>query len=91
MTDLRSLTWDELSTRTDAHLDEMKRRNAISDATDEELLLELLSRHELGPTPIHRTFVQPAVEIFVGIGRDHTATVTLFPDGLEVLKGMVPQ
>ena len=81
---MNNYTYDEL------HF-EIARRDVIREASSEELLLELIRRSPIPhhKTPPKRAFHTPHVDICVGIGKDHTADITLDVDSLVALEELV--
>ena len=59
---------------------------SLSQYTDEELLYELISRRRTFDVPYTRRYVCPHKEITVGIGEDHSATITLDAEALAKMK-----
>ena len=57
----------------------------LKEFTTVELLREIMSRERIAPGPFRREFVSPHVEAVVGIGKDHTATISVDEEALEVL------
>jgi len=56
--------------------------------TDLKLLAELFRRSSdrLAGSPVKRTYVTPHTDLCIGIGPDHTASITLDNDALEELR-----
>jgi len=63
-------------------------RKLMKTYSDIELLAELINRNftRLMLTPKNRQFVSPHVGLCVGIGKDHTADITIDVDALSELK-----
>jgi len=67
------------------------RRLKVHEATEEELLFELLSRSVLSPAPIKKQFHTPHHEVVFGIGNDDTACLQLDVDSFQVLKKRIAE
>ena len=63
----------------------------VKEATDEELLLELLSRNNLSECPGKKEFYTPHTEAIIGIGNDDVAYIQLDNDSLKVLQDRVAE
>ena len=61
----------------------------VKEATDEELLLELLSRNNLSECPRKKEFYTPHTEAIIGIGDDDVAYIQLDDDSLKTLKNRI--
>ena len=61
----------------------------VNEVTNEELLLELLSRQKLNIAPIKKQFHTIHSEAIIGIGKDDVAYIQLDNDSLVVLKNLV--
>lgn len=64
----------------------MDTNKKLADATDEELLYVLLKRNGQGTAPVNTTRAVPYLISCVGIGKDHTADITLPVEDFEVLE-----
>ena len=75
-----------------SELDSLKESN-MAHCSDIELLAELMKRNhgQLNPTPKKRQFVSSHVELCIGIGRDHTANITIDVDALSELRQLTEQ
>lgn len=51
-------------------------------------LRELIDNNTHGPVPVSRKFVEPEnwIDVCIGIGKDHTACITLHKEDYEALK-----
>ncbi|WP_162619423.1 hypothetical protein [Salinicola peritrichatus] len=54
----------------------------MADLTDIDLLAELIRRRGVGHAPKRREYHTPHYDVCVGVGRDHTADITLDGDSL---------
>lgn len=58
---------------------------SLKQATDQELLRELLSRQELRPGPLKTTYESPHKSATIAIGPDHTVSINICVDALDEL------
>lgn len=58
-----------------------------STASTEDLLRELLRRHDPQPGPNSMMFIEPVRVAVLGIGRDHSATLIVHEPDLKALMG----
>ena len=63
----------------------------VKEATDEELLLELLSRNNLSECSRKKEFYTSHTEAIIGIGNDDVAYIQLDNDSLKVLQDRVAE
>lgn len=55
--------------------------------SDEAILRELVLRNDTLPAPTHRE-PAPAIEVLVGIGKDHSCFIAFYPEAFaELTKG----
>lgn len=57
---------------------------SLSSYSDEQLLLELVSRHKAMPCPRSRTTRD--FDFLIGIGKDNSIDISFFKDDLEALQ-----
>lgn len=56
--------------------------------TNQQIVAELLNRHELFPAPIKREYGSGHVEACIEIDKDHTCTLTIDEEALAALAGI---
>lgn len=63
--------------------------NSVKDATDEQLLFELIQRNKLHPAPVKKTFGTAHHEVVIEIGNDDVAWLQIDADSLKILKNKI--
>lgn len=63
----------------------------VKDATDQELVFELLKRNVIHDAPVKVENCCPTSMVTIGIGPDHTVDIMIHDDDLYVLGSMVSE
>lgn len=61
----------------------------VKDATNEELLYELVQRNGWGKCPKHSAYYTPHVEALVAVGADATASIRIDASDADLIKQLV--